>query len=380
MGDEHLHSQESGANNQSTDHVEERKKIRLRVKQIRERPDRMSPIVAYFSTSYDPLEVDPETGERVHETPEVTVYTHRDEPKEKFQVVVRPPGANVYFKGTSYSGETAVETNTAYALGVVNREAKTIRIFPVAANKCIRLEPYVIGQETEEEAEASGSGPQDTSTSSIVARNIPPYDASATTPPKAYPLDKIIDEDEREALQDIYLLLQQESVAAAIISAYPVFVRNRLHKLRNIEVDSEKKMLSAALSLLTYLVKFKDMNSTVGLDSANGHEFPGIIRQKCFSLFKDPFPRTNEITVDKTNLLISYVLVLSLHVDNFKTDPEDIAQDLRMSAIDLRKHLVSLGCKLSWEKSTLVATLPTPLKFSDSKLKTKRRIKKIRKE
>lgn len=72
------------------------------------------------------------------------------------------------------------------------------------------------------------------STSSTVARNIPPYDASATTPSEVYPIGKIIGKGEWDFLQDIYQLLQQETVAAT--NAYPVFVRNRLYKLRDIKV------------------------------------------------------------------------------------------------------------------------------------------------
>lgn len=72
------------------------------------------------------------------------------------------------------------------------------------------------------------------STNSTVARNIPPYDASATTPRAAYPLEKIIEKGEWNFLEDIYRLLQQETEAAT--EKYPVFVRNRLYKLRDIEV------------------------------------------------------------------------------------------------------------------------------------------------
>lgn len=72
------------------------------------------------------------------------------------------------------------------------------------------------------------------STSSIVARNIPPYDASAATPGEVYPLEKIIEKGEWNFLEDIYWLLQEETGAAT--DAYPVFVRNRLDKLRDIKV------------------------------------------------------------------------------------------------------------------------------------------------
>lgn len=118
-----------------TENQNEGKKFTVRVTQIRERPDRISPIVTYFSTRYDPCEVDEETGEKVNETPKVTVYKHKDESKKRLQVVVSPPGENVEFVGTNYTGEQAAMQTTAYALGILNRETKTMRIIPVAHNK-----------------------------------------------------------------------------------------------------------------------------------------------------------------------------------------------------------------------------------------------------
>ncbi|XP_010465269.1 PREDICTED: DNA-directed RNA polymerase I subunit rpa49 [Camelina sativa] len=385
------------------------KKIRLKVTQIRERPDRISPIVAYFSTSYDPCEVDPETGEKVHETPKVTVYKHKDETKKRLQVVVSPPGANVEFVGTNYTGEQAAMQTTAYSLGIVNREKKTIRIFPIAHNKIIRLEPRIKTVEAKEEeaseAEVSirdrlsktnqkystkkvvsrdkkkrnlnlgddaetqkfldgklneldiNTGALE-GTSSTVARNIPPYDASATSPREAYPLDKIIEKGEWNFLGDIYRLLQQETEAAP--ESYPFFVRNRLYKLRDIKDDADLQRVCGALTFLTHLIKFKD-RSSMNFESAKNHRIPDIIHRKFISMYKDP--ESDRISVDKSNLLISYVLVLSLHVDGFKTDPEDIAKDLRVSTVALRTHFENLGCKISTDKTTRVATLPTPLSF-----------------
>ncbi|AEE75443.1 unnamed protein product [Arabidopsis thaliana] len=399
---------------ETEDENEEDKRVTLKVTQVAERPDRISPIVAYFSTGYDPCKVDPKTGKRVHETPKVTVYKHKDDSKKRIQVVVSPPGARVEFVGTNYTGEQAAMQTNTYRVGVFNREAKTLRILPVAHNKIIRLEPRVKAQETNEE-EASGSavvkeleelktGERDRyntkkavtrdkkkralymgddaatqkvldgklselgvntaaleGTSSTVARNIPPYNTAATTANEAYPLEKIIEKGDWSFLEDIYWLLQQETEAAT--EAYPVFVRNRLYRLRDIKDDMKKQTVCGAATLLTHLVKFKDRNSMNGYDSAKDHKMPDIFRQKFNSMFKDS--ESDRIPVDKINLLISYVLVLSLHVDNFMTDPEDIAKDLRISTVELRKHFLQLGCKFLKQNSTTVATLPTPLNFPE---------------
>lgn len=72
------------------------------------------------------------------------------------------------------------------------------------------------------------------STESHVTRNIPPYNASATTPQEAYVLDQIILKGEWDHLEDIYNILQQGE--AVNFSSYPSFIRNRMEKLKKIEV------------------------------------------------------------------------------------------------------------------------------------------------
>lgn len=72
------------------------------------------------------------------------------------------------------------------------------------------------------------------STNAHFARNVPPYDASATSPREAYPLDKIILTGEWGFLEDIFELLQVGAEVAS--NTYPTFVCNRIHKLQEIEV------------------------------------------------------------------------------------------------------------------------------------------------
>lgn len=66
------------------------------------------------------------------------------------------------------------------------------------------------------------------------ALNIPPYNTAATSPEEAYPLDKIIFTGEWEFLKDIYYLLDEETKVSW--GAYPTFISNRIHKLREIQV------------------------------------------------------------------------------------------------------------------------------------------------
>lgn len=68
------------------------------------------------------------------------------------------------------------------------------------------------------------------------ARNVPPYDSSATTPEHAYPLDKIILSGEWNYLLDILELVQGGLEVAP--DTYPSFIRNRYNKLWEIQVSA----------------------------------------------------------------------------------------------------------------------------------------------
>lgn len=124
----------------ATENHEEGVRMKIKVEQMKDRPDRIPPIVAYFSTGYDPFAVNPETGEK--ETPKITVYRHKDESKKRIQVVVTPPNANVDFVGTNYTGENAARQTTTYTLGILNKETKTMKILPVCCNKVKTFESF----------------------------------------------------------------------------------------------------------------------------------------------------------------------------------------------------------------------------------------------
>lgn len=108
-----------------------------------------------------------------------------------------------------------------------------------------------------------------------------------------------------------------------------------------------------------------------GVSSAKHHKLPTILSQKFSTMFAST--KDKRIPEEKLNLLISYVLVLSLFADDFRSDPSDIAKDLRMNPLTLRTHYEYLGCKFVRQNQTVMATLPLPLEFQTMKMKRKRR-------
>ncbi|KAF9598913.1 hypothetical protein IFM89_032767 [Coptis chinensis] len=87
----------------------------------------------------------------------------------------------------------------------------------------------------------------------------------------------------------------------------------------------------------------------------------------------DPIRKRNFPSVEKQNFLISHVLVLALIADGYRTDMSDIARDLKMEVISVRKHYLNLGCKLKLEGKVLYATLPVPLEFPKPSTRKRKR-------
>ncbi|XP_043699728.1 DNA-directed RNA polymerase I subunit RPA49 isoform X2 [Telopea speciosissima] len=381
---------------------------------LSEHPNKIAPLVGYFPSGFDP-EKNQEDDE-----PRVSVFRNKVRPN-RLQLVVSPNGSNVNFVGTNYTGEATAAQVCTYALGILDKETESLKIVPVASNKIFRLEPKVggskicdeepeeiVASETKadkikdltnlygtkkakarahkleslnqkEDPSAQGDmarkieglviNKEDLENSSLcTARNIPPHDSTATIPEKAYPLENIIFKGEWDYLLDVLELLQ--SGAELRPNSYPSFVCNRIHRLREIQDETERKMLACIFSFMTHLLKFKDQRSVDNAASAKQHKIPAILRQKFLKMFEDGSFRLSD---EKINLLISYVLVLTLFVDNFQTDLSDIAKDLRMTPVSLRQHYENLGCKLSRVNQILLVTLPVPLQFP--KQRTQRRRK-----
>ncbi|RWW27373.1 hypothetical protein GW17_00008198 [Ensete ventricosum] len=158
------------------------------------------------------------------------------------------------------------------------------------------------------------------------SRNIPPYDASADTPEKAYRLDEIIPKGERVHLLDI--LDDLHSGTDIPSKSYPSFVFNRMHKLREI--------------------------------------------QKLLRMFLDR--ESNVLSTEKNELLIGHILVLTLFADCFQTDPSDIARDLKMTVQTLKPYYQQLGCKIYRESPSapMFMILNAPLQFPEMR-RTRRR-------
>lgn len=106
-----------------------RKKKRLHVEMsaVTDTPDRIAPVIGYFSSGYNPCDSE--------QPPEVRVFRNKHHRSSRLDLVVRPQGSNVEFVGKSYEGEAAVHQPCHYALGVLDKDSQTLKVVPIVANK-----------------------------------------------------------------------------------------------------------------------------------------------------------------------------------------------------------------------------------------------------
>ncbi|XP_020673335.1 DNA-directed RNA polymerase I subunit rpa49 isoform X3 [Dendrobium catenatum] len=361
-----------------------RKKIELEMEVLSETADKMAPVVGYFPSGYDPVAAGAD--------PDIKLFRNKKKPN-RLELVVRPDDCNVEFVGKSYAGEAALPQLCTYALGVVDKETQTLKIFPIAANKESRrqsinkklndpsiLGPLEVGTDgnLNDEASKDIKEPLD--------RNIPPYDPSAVTPQSAYPLNNIIPKGERGYLKDILETLELEPDNARNAefwesNYYPSFVIHRLSKLREIQDEEEKTQFACILSYITHLINFRKVAESVRrrkdkpdyAEAMSKFMIPSVVFQRFLTLFLDPV--SNLISSEKSVLLICYVLVLTLHADDFLTDSTDIEKDLAIARDSLKPYFLQLGCKTDnpkpFQKSRM--TLPVPLVFQGLKKRRFRR-------
>lgn len=222
-------------------------------------------------------------------------------------------------------------------------------------------------------------------------RNIPPYNSSAVTPEDAYPLHKIISKGERVYLNDILETLESMPKASHdleywVNNHYPSFVVNRLHKLIKIQDEAKKTKLACILSYITHLINFWKVAGAARpngnskfmgeanpnfMEAMRKYKVPQAVFQKFMTMFLD----SDVLSSEKNELLICYILVLTLFADDFRTNSADIERDLAMDRTSLWPYFQQLGCKNLKVNNFMRSEvfLPVPLVFEEPKKRKYRR-------
>ncbi|KAK1362794.1 hypothetical protein POM88_038355 [Heracleum sosnowskyi] len=135
------------------------------------------------------------------------------------------------------------------------------------------------------------------------------------------------------------------------------------------ENEYEKGTIARVLHYITHLIKYKDKHSMDHNGKVKNQKFPSILEEKFRTMFE---PNSQRLSSEKNTFLINHVLVLTLFDDGYRSDISDIAKDLKIGVVELRKHWLELGCKLVREKNTVFATLHVPLTFPVNRQKKRK--------
>ncbi|XP_015698036.1 DNA-directed RNA polymerase I subunit rpa49 [Oryza brachyantha] len=381
-----------------------------------------APIVAYFPTGYDPLAAAARKGKE----PSRTRLFRQTKHPTRIELVVGAPGGGPDFVGRSFAGEAVLPQHTGYALGVLDKASGTLKVVPIASNKILRLEPqFEVQKPAQSQHSEAGSaenaelkvqdvtlmfgsqadknkdikwkslneqrndpsafldldlGNSDTNVGASesqeqTVRNIPPYDPAANTSERAYLFDEIIPSSIRPHLMDIVEHFESGEFSS---KGYESFVSNRVNKLQELQGE-DKERLAWILSYITHLLTFLERNNSMSKwrrkenRATNRLMIPHAVYRKLLLMFVEP--GSGAVSTEKHELLINYILVLTLYADNFRSDPKDICEDLKMTSQMIRPYYAQLGCKSvsAGALNSTVMTLPAPLKFPKEFARRKRR-------
>ncbi|CAO2142416.1 unnamed protein product [Urochloa humidicola] len=387
-----------------------------------------APAVAYFPTGYDPLAT---AAAEDKPAPNARLFRHEKHPTW-VDLVVGGAGGGPDFVGRSYAGEAATPQLCEYALGVLDKASGTLRVVPIAANKILRLEPHlevqrpahsqhseiaseagsVAGNDemkvqdltmlygtkmdrdkdnkwkslNEQRNDPSAYEDVDLGTSNVntngnqepvIVRNIPPYDPTADTSEKAYLLDEIIPKNMRRHLLEIVDHFESGQISS---KGYGSFVSNRVQKLQELQ-DEDKERFAWILSYIQHLLSLYERNGAMSKRHRNRKEnkanhgpgTPQAVYRNLLMTFTEQ--GSSSMSSEKNELLINYILVLTLFADDFRSDPKDICVDLKMNRQMIKPYYDQLGCKSvsSGAFQSTFMTLPAPLKFPQDVTRRKRR-------
>lgn len=119
-------STKKAKNKKKVDNEPQPEPVQVKVEVLRSDPEKMPPFVGYFPSGYDPVK-------QSSRATDVQVYRNQFMSK-RTELVVSPAGSSVEFVGTSYAGEATAHRGM-YALGVFDKEAQTLKVVRIGANK-----------------------------------------------------------------------------------------------------------------------------------------------------------------------------------------------------------------------------------------------------
>ncbi|CCM05914.1 uncharacterized protein FIBRA_08152 [Fibroporia radiculosa] len=194
---------------------------------------------------------------------------------------------------------------------------------------------------TTEEAKASADS----------SRLIPPYNANASRPDDVYALQDIIPDAEMNALSLSALKsakTDQERIALLPFSRSN-WIKQHVHLL--FSAPKLRKIDMKTVLYISIMFAFKTASRSVNDKETLQKRLAGvppIVLDGLLARFTETTRDSSsvKITSQTETMLLTYMLTLCLHVDDFATDTDLIARDLSMAPTKVNQLFKALGCKI----------------------------------
>ncbi|KAJ3727338.1 Rpa49 subunit specific to nuclear RNA polymerase I [Lentinula guzmanii] len=188
------------------------------------------------------------------------------------------------------------------------------------------------------------------------ARLVPPFSATATDPGDIYSLNDIIPDAEMKALN--ITLIEQNLKHNDHVGMLPwkhcKWVNNHIKRLGQEEDKSKarKRKLKMLLYVSTMFLFRRVIGHPKGLDKDSIYEkmnnVPTIVVDGLLSRFTEMTRGSSVhiLTSAMSTKFMAYLLALCLRVDDFVSNPKNLADDLSLSIANIQAAYRGLGCKL----------------------------------
>ncbi|XP_064637311.1 DNA-directed RNA polymerase I subunit RPA49-like isoform X2 [Lineus longissimus] len=210
---------------------------------------------------------------------------------------------------------------------------------------------------------------------------IPPHDATAMIPEQVYKIDDIISHQEYDALQpyiDPFVNVSHSQIEEW--RNKEIYGRYILDHLAALPLQEHRRQKRATYLLYLYYMMslYHRRASELKKRDPLPPDWPEVIKMNLLEkfTFKVGGDGTKVVRCMPARLkdkLLSYMIVLCLHMDEFYMPFDDFQKDSKVGVSRLTDHIRALGCKIETEtfmvgKQQSIGkniTLPLPLKFPE---------------
>lgn len=182
-------------------------------------------------------------------------------------------------------------------------------------------------------------------------RPLPPYNENGDGLEEVYKTSNIVTDPEMNSIRLDKILTSPDS--KTIGSLLPSgessnYIIERLIALKDVKGSKSNRTKMKLLVYMSYLYAFRSLGRLSRSKVQEKTNAPGTIIEGLFSKFTETPRGSTKTTVTPftQSKLLSYILVLALHIDDNSVDPSPIAKELALPITKVNETFKSIGCSI----------------------------------